>query len=161
MDPLLKKTTLNPSDSQLSAYLHQNILWPKQSGFRADHPTESHRETLHCYNSLPLFRCHSAGPFSGLRHSEPPDTSCHPPGNGNLRVSLFTLFLADHIYRVTLKSSGSDPCSLLTSVPKGSVLGSIVFSLYAKSLGHSLTLLFVYHSYANEPQILYFFYGLN
>ena len=135
------KTLEHAVYSQPSACLcisHQNNVWTSAVWIQGrplswDCPPCHHRETLHCLNSLPLLRCHSAGPFSGIRHCE-----------------LCTSFLTDQTYRATWKGSGSDPCSLLTGVPQGSVLGPIVFSLYTKSLGHSLALLFVYHSYVDE-----------
>ena len=64
-------------------------------------------------------------------------------------LSWFTSYLTNRTYHVTWNGSLSKPCSFDTSVPQGSVLGPLLFSLYTRSLGSVITSHgFSYHCYA-------------
>uniref|UniRef100_A0A8C5BX13 Reverse transcriptase domain-containing protein n=1 Tax=Gadus morhua TaxID=8049 RepID=A0A8C5BX13_GADMO len=57
-------------------------------------------------------------------------------------------------YQVTWNGSLSKPCTLETGVPQGSVLGPLLFPLYARSLGSVITSHgFSYHCYADDTQL--------
>ena len=50
-------------------------------------------------------------------------------------LSWFTSYLTNRTYQVTWNGSLSKPCTLDTGVLQGSVLGTLLFSLYTRSLG--------------------------
>ena len=69
----------------------------------------------------------------------------------------FASYLKQRSYRVCINEARSDVVSLLTGVPRGTILGPILFLIYTvdlyyllKSLGAS------FHFYADDTQIYYF-----
>ena len=75
-------------------------------------------------------------------------------GIADSALTWFTSYLTNHTFQVTWNSFLSEPCLLETGVPQGSVLGSLLFSLYSKSLGSAITSHgFSVHCYADDTQL--------
>ncbi|KAK3569504.1 hypothetical protein QTP86_032109 [Hemibagrus guttatus] len=186
--PILKKPALDPSDisnyrpvsllsflskilkrivyNQLSDYLMQNNLHdPNQSGFKAAHSTEtallSVTEKLHATRSAKL-----SSVLILLDLSAAFDTVNHKTLLSTLRSlgicgtawKWFASYLDGRSYQVTWKGLTSAPRRLSTGVPQGSVLGSLLFSLYTHSLGKVISSHgFSYHCYADDTQLIFSF----
>lgn len=106
---------------------------------------------------LSLLCCPPAEPFISLWHGKPPDPPLHPPRTGSLRLGTLPVpsYLKGRIYRVTYRRSVSEPCSVTTGEPLGSVLGVILFYLYSKLLGSLIPSHgFSYLSYADDKQLI-------
>uniref|UniRef100_A0A8C5B8I2 Reverse transcriptase domain-containing protein n=1 Tax=Gadus morhua TaxID=8049 RepID=A0A8C5B8I2_GADMO len=163
--PLLKKTTLNPTDiqnyrpvsllsflsktleravaNQLSPYLSSNhLLDPHQLGFKKAHSTET--ALLAVTESLCAARASSLSSVLILLDlSAAFDTvnqqillaTLAELGIAESALSWFTSYLTNRTYQVTWNGSLSKPCMLETGVPQGSVPGPLLFSLYTRSLG--------------------------
>ena len=74
-------------------------------------------------------------------------------GIADYALTWFTSYQTNHTFQVTWNSSLSKPCSLKTSVPQGSVLGLLLFSLYTRSLGSAITLHGFYYCYADDTHL--------
>ncbi|MEL7079446.1 MAG: reverse transcriptase family protein [Cyanobacteria bacterium J06582_2] len=183
--PLLKKPSLDPSDvknyrpvsllsflsktleraifNQLCSYLHQNnLLDPYQSGFKAGHSTETAllavTESLHAarVNSLSsvLILLDLSAAFDTVDHQILLST-LEEKGVTGSALSLFASYLTGRSYQVTWRGTMSEPRSLTTGVPQGSVLGPLLFSLYTTSLGSVISSHgFSYHCYADDTQLV-------
>ncbi|KAK3559376.1 hypothetical protein QTP86_012786 [Hemibagrus guttatus] len=182
--PILKKPALDPSDisnyrpvsllsflskivcNQLSDYLMQkNLHDPNQSGFKAALSTETAllavTEKLHAARSAKL-----SSVLILLDLSAAFDTVNHKTLLSTLRSlgicgtawEWFASYLDARSYQVTWKGLTSAPRRLSTSVPQGSVLGPLLFSLYTHSLGKVISSHgFSYHCYADETQLIFSF----
>ncbi|KAK3516089.1 hypothetical protein QTP70_005333 [Hemibagrus guttatus] len=177
--PILKKPALDPSDisnyrpvsllsflskilervvcNQLSDYLMQNNLHdPNQSGFKAAHSTETAHlavtEKLHAARSAKLsvlILLDLSAAFDTVNHKTLLST-LRSLGICGTAWEWFASYLDGHSYQVTWEG--------LTSVPQGSVLGPLLFSLYTHSLGKVISSHgFSYHCYADDTQIIFSF----
>ncbi|KAK3553457.1 hypothetical protein QTP70_003500 [Hemibagrus guttatus] len=153
--PILKKPALDPSD--ISNYRPNNLHDPNQSGFKAAHSTETAllavTEKLHAARSAKL-----SSVLILLDLSVAFDTVNHKTLLSTLRSlgicgtawEWFASYLDGRSYQVTWKG--------LTSVPQGSVLGPLLFSLYTHSLGKVISSHgFSYHCFADDTQLIFFF----
>ncbi|KAI4893566.1 hypothetical protein NFI96_021367 [Prochilodus magdalenae] len=82
-------------------------------------------------------------------------TSTSPASNLPIGWKWLESYLEDRHYKVAWNGSTSAPCRLSTSVPQGSVLGPLLFSLYTLSFGEVITShAFSYHCYADNTQLM-------
>ena len=82
-------------------------------------------------------------------------------GISGTALSWIASYLADRSYQVAWRWSVSTPRPLLTGVPRGSVLGPLLFPLYTKSLGSVITLHgFFYHCCADDTPLFLSFPSL-
>lgn len=69
-------------------------------------------------------------------------------------LSLLTSYLADRTQSVQIGDKLSDPVTLTTGVPQGSILGPLLFSLYMAPLEHILESEDIsFHFYADDTQV--------
>ena len=158
-DKILEKLVL----SQVSSYLNSHSLYNNcQSAYRPGHSTET--ALLKVVNDL--FLSLNKGNISLLAlldFSSAFDTIDHPILVHRLHTYFgftdtvhqwFSSYLTDRTHYVTL----SNPCSAFThvhsGVPQGSVLGPILFTMYAKPFSaiidsHSI----IHHSFADDLQL--------
>ncbi|XP_075313226.1 uncharacterized protein LOC142373735 [Odontesthes bonariensis] len=161
--PFLSKTLERAVFKQLSSCLHQNnLLDPYQSGFKVGHSTET--ALLAVTESLQTARASSlssvlilldlSAAFDTVNHDILLST-LEGMGVSGSALSMFSSYLTDRFYQVTLRGSVLKPCRLTTGVPQGSVLGPLLFSLYTSSLGSVIhSHYFSYHSYADDTQLI-------
>lgn len=75
-------------------------------------------------------------------------------GLGNKALSLLSSYLTDRTQSVQIGDRLSDPVTLTTGVPQGSILGPLLFSLYVAPLEHLLASENVsFHFYADDTQV--------
>ena len=160
--PFLSKTLERAAFNQLSTYLQlNNFLDQHQSGFKVGHSTETAllavTESLHAAsaNSLSsvLILLDLSAAFDTVDHQILLSTLMSMGITGSA-FSLFASYLSGRSYQVTWKGSMSEPRSLSTGVPQGSVLGPLLFSVYTTSLGSVIRSHdFSYHCYADDTQL--------
>ncbi|KAL2085093.1 hypothetical protein ACEWY4_018413 [Coilia grayii] len=182
--PLLKKTTLNPAQvenyrpvsllpflskaieravsKQVVNFLTQNdLLDPKQSGFRSGHSTEtallSVTEALRVARtegqSSVLILLDLSAAFDTVNHSILLTTLSHI-GITGIAHSWFTSYLTGRSFEVSWQGQLSSTHTLSTGVPQGSVLGPLLFAIYTTSLGRIIRSHgFSYHCYADDTQL--------
>ncbi|KAK3547770.1 hypothetical protein QTP86_029921, partial [Hemibagrus guttatus] len=161
--PILKKPALDLSD--ISNYRPNNLHDPNQSGFKAEHSTETAllavTEQLHAARSAKL-----SSVLILLDLSAAFDTVNHKTLLSTLRSlgicgtawEWFVSYLDGHSYQVTWKGMTSASCRLSTGVPQGSVLGPLLFSLYTHFLGKVISSHgFSYHCYTDDSQLIFSF----
>ena len=156
--PLL--SILHPSLSCCSLLHQNNLLDPHQSGFKAGHSTETGllavSEQLLTVRAASLFSVLSLldllAAFDTVNHQI---SSLQDLGISGPALSLLSSYLKDRTCWVTWRGSVSEPCSLTTRIPQGSILGPLLFSLYTNSLGsiiHSHG--FSYNRNADDTQLI-------
>src|SRR2546425_7206892 len=69
-------------------------------------------------------------------------------------LSLLRSYLSDRTHHIVVQSSFSPPLHITTGVPQRSVLGSLLFSLYASPISHILKSTNIsFHLYADDTQL--------
>src|SRR3989442_9104296 len=69
-------------------------------------------------------------------------------------LSLLRSYLSDRTHRVVVQSSSSPPLHITTGVPQGSILDSLLFSLYTSPISHILVNTNIsFHLYSDDAQL--------
>ncbi|KAL2089348.1 hypothetical protein ACEWY4_014036 [Coilia grayii] len=180
--PLLKKTTLNPTQvenyrpvsllpflskaieraasKQVVIFLTQNdLLHPKQSGFRSSTETalpsvtEALRVARTEGQSSVLILLDLSAAFYTVNHSILLTTLSNI-GITGIAHSWFKSYLTGRSFEVSWQGQLSSTHTLSTGVPQGSVLGPLLLALYTTSLGRVIRSHgFSYHCYADDTQL--------
>lgn len=149
--------------NQINSFLIQNDIFEVfQSGFRAFHSTES--ALIRVLNDLlTAVDSGSSAVLVLLDLSAAFDTTDHDillsrlenvVGIQGTALAWFKSFLLNRTFSVNIGRDRSQPASLLSGVPQGSILGPILFSLYLLPLGsifskHGIP----FHFYAEDMQM--------
>jgi len=77
-------------------------------------------------------------------------------GLSGLVLEWFKSYLTDRCFKVIIGKETSELGKIKTGVPQGSVLGSILFTIYTAELSYLLEDMDVsFHSYADDTQIYF------
>ena len=159
LSKLLEKVVLNQLNFHLST---NNLLNPFQSAYRQSHSTET--ALLHILNDLLLatdsgkvsllILLDLSAAFDTIDHTILLTRLQHTFGISDTALSWFSSYLSDRKQTVLINGIYSQSAHLTCGVPQGSVLGPVLFTLYASPLStiiesHSLK----HHFYADDTQL--------
>ena len=159
LSKLLEKVVLNQLNLHLST---NNLLNPFQSAYRQSHSTET--ALLHILNDLLLATDSGkvslltlldlSAAFDTIDHTILLTRLQHTFGISDTALSWFSSYLSDRKQTVLINGIYSQSAHLTCGVPQGSVLGPVLFTLYASPLStiiesHSLK----HHFYADDTQL--------
>ena len=159
LSKLLEKVVLNQLNFHLST---NNLLNPFQSAYRQSHSTET--ALLHILNDLLLATDSGkvslltlldlSAAFDTIDHTILLTRLQHTFGISDTALSWFSSYLSDRKQTVLINGIYSQSAHLTCGVPQGSVLGPVLFPLYASPLStiiesHSLK----HHFYADDTQL--------
>ena len=159
LSKLLEKVVLNQLNMHLST---NNLLNPFQSAYRQSHSTET--ALLHILNDLLLSTDSGkvslltlldlSAAFDTIDHTILLTRLQHTFGISDTALSWFSSYLSDRKQTVLINDIYSQSAHLTCGVPQGSVLGPVLFTLYASPLStiiesHSLK----HHFYADDTQL--------
>ena len=135
-----------------------------QSAYRHLHSTETallrvHNDILQAvdtHGGAILVLLDLSAAFDTIDHNKFLHILEHAFGVKGDTLKWFQSYLSDRTQSVVINKESSDAFTLLFGVPQGTVLGPILFSVYASPLGniirkHGLS----YHLYADDTQIVY------
>uniref|UniRef100_A0A3Q3IT75 Reverse transcriptase domain-containing protein n=1 Tax=Monopterus albus TaxID=43700 RepID=A0A3Q3IT75_MONAL len=161
--PFLSKVLEKIVYAQLLAFLDEhNILETFQSGFKTQHSTESALVKVlndiflatDSGNCVVLVLLDLTAAFDTVDHNILISRLEHWVGIRGIALEWFRSYLKDRSFCVKLGDAVSSSEPLVYGVPQGSVLGSLLFSLYLLPLGtilrnHSVS----FHFYADDCQL--------
>ena len=140
--PLVSKIFEKVIFNQTQSYLDQNkIFYKYQSGFRQNHSTD----TALSYLTDKIQRGFDDGLFTGMLLIDLQkafDTIDHDIflkklnclGFSDTAISWFKSYLEDRYFRVNIDNNLSDKARLTCGVPQGSILGPLIFLIYANDM---------------------------
>ena len=148
---------------QINAFLMKHDLFcPYQSAYRSGYSTES--VLLHFYNELALAKARNlstcivfldlSAAFDTVDHSFLIDRLSKRYGFSDVVLNWFTSYLSERSQRIVVNYSMSDWHPVCQGIPQGSVLGPLLYSLYASPASdiiESYNLSF--HTYADDIAI--------
>lgn len=152
---------------QLNTYFANNRLMPtNQSGFRSRHSTTTAllQVTDDLYrandgsNNTCLILLDFSKAFDTLNHT----ILCKKLiyfGLGDIAITFFRNYLSNRRQRVCINNNFSDFKLVNHGVPQGSILGPLLFSIYASDF-HTFLMYCSIHQYADDTQ-LYFSFAFN
>ena len=149
---------------QLLEHIHvHNLDNPYQSAYKAGHSTETALFYIKNEVHLSLSRGETtalvlldlSAAFDTIDHSNLLSCLQNWFGVGGCVLKWFTSYLTDCYQSIKIGSTLSDVCKLLFSVPQGSVLGPLLFSLYTTPLNSIIRRHkgIKFHFYADDSQV--------
>lgn len=146
---------------QISSYVHEKqLISEKQSGFRPKHScvtalidvSENIRREIDVGKVNFLVLLDHSKAFDTVNH----DTLCmkikHFFNFASTSTQLISSYLTDRTQSVCINNTTSNPLSLTRGVPQGSILGPLLFSIYANDLPQQLSYSRI-HMYADDVQL--------
>lgn len=158
--PIFSKILEKILECQISRFVNQNNILPiKQSGFRpgfscatalADLTDDIIRAADDNKISILILLDYSKA-FDTINH-QLLVSILHYCGFGQSSSKLISSFLSDRIQQTVLNNATSEPLSVLSGVPQGSILGPLLFTIFTSTLHNSLQFC-NYHLYADDTQL--------
>ena len=141
--PILSKVAEKLALEQFNLFLQKNMFVSnRQSGSKKSHSTEtlSLLVTNHLFNAIDEGKAVTAVVFNNV--SEAFDSICHETLLSKLKslayspraLAWFRSYLTNRQQLTRVGTSVSSPLTVTHGVPQGSILGSILFSLYMNDL---------------------------
>lgn len=158
--PILSKILERVMEAQIRRFVEDKKILPdKQSGFRSNYGCSSAMADV----TDDIFRAiddHKVCILVLLDYSKAFDTISHQLLLSILHyysfsqsaIDLVESFLTDRVQRVILRGTASQPVSVASGVPQGSVLGPLLFSIYTSRLFDCIKFC-KYHLYADDTQL--------
>jgi len=145
--PVVSKIMERVVHQQLCAYLHaHNLLTEEQSGFRLMHSTQTslHRilekfhAEIHSGRVVGMVALDLRKAFDTVDHAILLEKLGHYGVTG-ISLYWFESYLSERIQIAGVNGSLSDPQTITTGVPQGSILGPLLFIVYMNDLSGSLS----------------------
>ena len=161
--PYLSKTIEHVVAARLSAHMSEcNLCVPNQSAYKPNHSAETALVCVHndilCamenQNIVIMLLLDLSATFDTVDHNVMLHRLSHDVGVGQTALKWFKSYLSERVQAVHINGFTTPARPLMCGVPQGSVLGPLLFSIYAAPLSNIIrNNNLMSHFYADDTQI--------